>query len=211
MSTPPTDSERRGTRTQPRSPEPAWDIARLFPPQGFWSPADYLALDTNRLVELVDGRVEVLPMPTDHHQAILLYLLDALRAATRSIGGTVRFAALPLRVSPTRYREPDLLFLSKAHDHLRDNAFWRGADLVMEVVSPDDPKRDYVEKREDYAAAGIAEYWIVDPLAGRIVVLTLDGQRAAYVEAESRERGEVARSRLLPDLVVDINEALDAD
>jgi len=31
--------------------EPTWDVAQLFPPQGYWSEAEYLALDTNHLVE----------------------------------------------------------------------------------------------------------------------------------------------------------------
>jgi Uma2 family endonuclease len=37
--------------------------------------------------------------------------------------------------------------------------------LVVEVVSPNQEKRDYRYKRTEYAARGIAEYWIVDPLA----------------------------------------------
>lgn len=49
--------------------------------------------------------------------------------------------------------------------------------LVMEVVSggPQDRKRDLVIKRAEYAAAGIPEYWIVDPESRRITVLTLVG------------------------------------
>jgi Uma2 family endonuclease len=46
--------------------------------------------------------------------------------------------------------------------------YWEGADLVMEVVSShdEDRRRDLVVKREEYARAGIAEYWIVDPELG---------------------------------------------
>ena len=51
---------------------------------------------------------------------------------------------------------------------------------MVEVVSPDDPGRDLVEKRADYAEAGIAEYWIADPRDQTIRVLTL--QDGAYVE-----------------------------
>jgi Uma2 family endonuclease len=53
-------------------------------------------------------------------------------------------------------------------------------DLVVEVVSPDDPGRDFVPKRGDYAEAGIPEYWIVEPGTETITVLTLAG--GAYVE-----------------------------
>ncbi len=39
--------------------EPAWDIAKLFPPQGFWADEDYLFLPGNHLVELTNGTVDV--------------------------------------------------------------------------------------------------------------------------------------------------------
>jgi Uma2 family endonuclease len=43
--------------------------------------------------------------------------------------------------------------------------------LVVEVVSPNQEKRDYRYKRSEYAARGIAEYWIVDPIQQRVTVL----------------------------------------
>jgi Uma2 family endonuclease len=51
-------------------------LASLLPAQGNWSEADYLWLTahTNRLVEYRDGQLEILPTPTDRHQAIVLYL-----------------------------------------------------------------------------------------------------------------------------------------
>lgn len=44
--------------------EPTYAIAELFPAQGEWTEEEYLALDTNRIVELSDGRLEVAEMPT---------------------------------------------------------------------------------------------------------------------------------------------------
>ena len=43
--------------------------------------------------------------------------------------------------------------------------------LVVEVVSPNQEKRDYRYKRSEYAARGIPEYWIVDPTAGKVTIL----------------------------------------
>ena len=43
--------------------------------------------------------------------------------------------------------------------------------LVVEVVSPNQEKRDYRYKRTEYAARGITEYWIVDPLQQRVTIL----------------------------------------
>ena len=80
------------------------------------------------------------------------------------------------------------------------NDYWLGADLVVEIVSPDDPDRDYVTKRSDYAGADIPEYWIVDPLREIVTVLRLvDG---VYVEHGVFGRGTVAISALFPEFQV---------
>ena len=60
--------------------EPTWEVATLFPNQGQWSEEEYLALNTNRLVEYSDGCLEFLPMPTLSHQLIMLFLYEALKA-----------------------------------------------------------------------------------------------------------------------------------
>ena len=70
------------------------------------------------------------------------------------------------------FREPDLLLVRAAADSRRGNRFWTGADLVVEIVSPDQPERDIVQKRRDYAGAEIPEYWIVDPRAAEVTVLS---------------------------------------
>src|SRR4051794_12057516 len=106
-------------------PEPAWEIARLFPPQGQWAEGDYLQLNGNYLVEYTHGRIEVLPMPTDQHQAIVAFLYMQLMAFTR-VGklGVVRFAPLRVKIAPDKFREPDVLFLRAEHDDRRGNDFW---------------------------------------------------------------------------------------
>ena len=62
------------------SPEEWKDVLEeLLPPQGRWSEDQYLVLTDhrNRLVEFTDGFLEILPMPTDKHQAILGLLFQA--------------------------------------------------------------------------------------------------------------------------------------
>src|SRR6266516_416846 len=86
----------------------------ILPPQGTWTEEEYLVLTehTNRLVEFTDGFLEVLPMPTDKHQAILQFLFLAFLQFVKPRGGKVRFAALRLRIRPGKFREPDLLVLA---------------------------------------------------------------------------------------------------
>jgi Uma2 family endonuclease len=191
------------------APEPAWDIALLFPTQGSWDEEEYLALSGNRLVELSHGVVEVLPIPTDSHQARVAFLYAALHAfvSARNLG-KVRFAPLRLRLRAGTFREPDVLFLSAARDHLRGEQYWSGADLVMEVVSDDDRRRDLVTKRHEYAAAGIDEYWIVDAREQRITVLRRNGER--YAEHGSFGRSQEATSACLLGFAVAVSSVLDA-
>jgi Uma2 family endonuclease len=102
-------------------------------------------------------------------------------------------------------RQPDVVYVERGR--IRDrHAPVPKADLVMEVVSPGarHRKRDLVQKRAEYADAGIREYWIVDPQRGTITVLTLDRRLNKYrVHGEFR-RGQKAASALLPGLAVDV-------
>ncbi len=150
----------------------------LWPMQGEWTEVDYLALNSSRLVELSDGCLEVLPMQTTFHQLIVMYLYELLNPFVRGHAlGLVLPAPLPVHLWPGKYREPDLIYLRP--ERLRkDPRYPEGADLAMEVVSDgeEDRRRDLVVKPQEYATAGIAEYWIVDPREQRVTVLTLEGQ-----------------------------------
>ena len=52
------------------------------------------------------------------------------------------FAALRMRIRAGKFREPDLLLLLDRSDPRYQDRYWLGADLMVEVVSPDDPERD---------------------------------------------------------------------
>lgn len=184
--------------------EPAWEVALLFPPQGEWTESAYLALDTNRLIELSDGCLEFLPMPTVFHQLIVNFLHRSLQAYVAAhASGFVLFAPLPVRLGPGKFREPDIVYVRRERvPNLRGQP--QGADLAMEVVSEgaENRKRDLEIKRQEYAQAGISEYWIVDPQEQRITVLTLDGQ--SYRVHGEFVPGMQATSVLLPGLSVDV-------
>ena len=179
----------------------------MFPNQGAWTDDEYLALNSNHLVEFSDGVLEVLPMPTEQHQLIALFLYRVLFAfVTPGPLGTVLTAPLRVRLWEGKFREPDIVFLLAKHAERRGNKYWRGADLVMEVVSEDDPDRNLVSKRAEYARAGISEYWIVDPRDQTVVVLSLDPATGAFSVAGRYVSGEAARSVLLEGFSVDVSD-----
>ena len=185
-------------------------LCDALPRQGCWTDEEYLWLTdrTRRLIEFTDGRLEELPIATSTHQAILSFLNDLFKAHVVPIGGVVLFSALRLRIREGKFREPDLLLLADRRDRRYRDRFWLGADLVLEVVSPDHPDRDLVEKRADYAEAGIPEYWIVDPRTRTVTVLAL--QAGSYVEHGVFSPGQVATSPTFPNFQTNVTDVFEA-
>jgi Uma2 family endonuclease len=182
----------------------------LKPLQGLWTEAQYLKLtnQTNQLIEFTDGVIEVLSMPTRNHQIMLLLLYELFAAFVRPTGGLVLVAPLRVQVHPGKYREPDVLLLQDANDPRNQDAYWLGADLMVEIVSADNPERDTVDKVADYAEARIPEYWIVNPLDETITVLALAGD--TYAEYGVFRRGETATSALLDGFAAPVDAVFDA-
>ena len=181
-----------------RRGEPAWALAALFPAQGEWSEEDYFRLETDQFVELVDGCIEVLPRPTWLHQRIVRWLFQRFNEwCVRNQRGEVLFAPLPLQLFPRTIREPDILIVERVQSSAGLAKYPGSAILVAEVVSDGNEarRRDLIGKRQDYARAGIPEYWIVDPFDKMLTVLTLDG--SDYLEHGRFASGRTATSILL--------------
>ena len=190
--------------------EPVWEVAYCYPRQGDWNEADFLEFETaNFPAELVDGCLELLPMPTRTHQRLLRYLMGLLQSAVKpSSLGEVLFAPCPIRLAPGHLREPDL-FVAKLSESDEPPA---AADVlwVLEIVSPGqlNRDRDLIEKRRDYAQARIPEYWIVDPIEETVTVLSLDGQ--SYRAHGEFKPGTVATSPLLPKFQINVTELFES-
>jgi Uma2 family endonuclease len=194
---------------------PTWEVAHLFPVQSTWTEADYLALDRVHdgfpLVELSGGRLEVLPWPTQTHQLVLAFLFEKLAAFTQAHApGVVLISGMRVRLGKGKYRAPDILYMKAANARCRHEDHWDGADLVMEIVSPDpkDHDRDWKAKPREYARAGVAEYWIVAPRERIVRVLTLHGK--SYRVHGDFSPDARATSVLLPGFAVSVAELLAA-
>jgi len=187
----------------PPSEEPNLDI----PDQGSWSEEEYLRAFPCRGYELSDGFVEVLPMPTEEHQDAVGYLYRTMYDYVKAHDlGKVQLPGLRVRLWERKIREPDVVFMLAEHADRRENRYWHGADLAMEVVSDDKPSRDWKTKRAEYAQAGIREYWIVDPRDRSITVLSLPEGETAYRETGRYTEGQTAASVLLDGFRVNLSE-----
>lgn len=196
-----------------RAREPAWELATLYPLQGDWTEEDYLALEReigNRMIELCDGRLEVLPMPDLYHQLIVKMLLRCLDDFVVPLKrGMTAMAPLPVRLGKGKFREPDIGYF-ETHRIKDRRKPPESADLAVEVVSPgqENRERDLVVKRREYAKAGVREYWIVDPEEKTITVLTLAGK--TFKTHGVFKPGEEASSKLLKGFKVSVTDVFAA-
>jgi Uma2 family endonuclease len=118
-------------------------------------------------------------------------------------------AAYKVRLWEGKYREPDIIFVKQENLPRMGEQFSHGADLVIEVVSDQGRPRDLEIKRQEYAQAGIAEYWIVDPQLEQITVLALEG--SAYVIHGLFPKGTKAGSKLLEGFRIDAAAVLSVE
>jgi len=176
----------------------AIEVANLYPPQGEWKEEDYFSLpDTNRYVELSDGRIIMPPHPTFSHQEALKRLFLRLQAFVEKNNlGIVQIAPLPVRLWPGKIREPDIFFIGKEHSDRIGERVCGVPDLVVEVISSSTERTDRVEKFLEYAKAGIREYWLIDPEKKTVEVYSLRG--GDYILVGKYSGSQVATSEMLP-------------
>jgi Uma2 family endonuclease len=130
----------------------------------------YLAWANESLhAEWVNGEVIVHMPPKQPHQRVVAFLLRLLGQFIELFqSGRLLPAPFEMRATPDgAAREPDLLFVAQTHlDRLTEARLSGPADLVVEVVSDDSVARDRADKFYEYQAAGVSEYWIIDPRPG---------------------------------------------
>ncbi len=178
------------------------EVAELWPRRGQWTETDYFNLPpSNRLVELSEGELFVMPPPGFTHQKTLDNLYSALKAFVRERdAGVTVFAPLAVRLWPGKIREPDILFYTQAHKERIGEQISGPPDLAVEIISPGTRTTDRLDKFYEYAQAGIAEYWLVDPQEKTVEVFVLD--EGVYVLLVKADAAGTAVSRLLPGLEI---------
>ncbi len=160
---------------------------------------EFLVLPPDVHAEWVDGEVVFMPSVSEQHSATGGYLIQLLRSFfDEEPLGRVFYEPFQLRMAARPSgRAPDVMVLLSEHMDRLERLYIRdAADLVVEVVSPSNASTDYVDKLKEYEAAGVGEYWIIDP----------EGQEAAFFALGADGRFEripaddsgIVRSRVLP-------------
>ena len=179
---------------------------------------EYLNYDdgTDTFYELVNGKLVVMPPESELNRRIAMFLLVCLSQQGIAPYRLTMKTEIVVSGSRATTRLPDVMVLSEELATALAGASrstimidMPPPQLVVEVVSPgrESLERDYRYKRSEYAARGIGEYWIVDPMQGRITVLE-------WVEGLYEERvfqgNERIISPMLPNLELTTEMVLNA-
>jgi Uma2 family endonuclease len=140
---------------------------------------DWFGLSEDEPGELVDGRLEEEEEPDYLHELLVAILGRILADWISPQGGLVAGSNAKFAVGDGRGRKPDLtIYLPGSRRPPARGLIRVPPDIAIEIVSatPRDGRRDRVDKTADYAAFGVAWYWLLDPQLRSLEVLQLDPQ-----------------------------------
>ncbi len=147
-----------------------------------YSYADYLLWKFEERVELLRGKIfKMSPAPSIRHQKISRKLTRNLFKLLEDCPCEFFYAPFDVRLTRTNEEnevvdtvvQPDLCVVCDL-EKLADGQSCNGApDLVIEILSPGNSKKEMKNKYELYEEAGVKEYWIVNPLEENVLIYIL--------------------------------------
>ena len=143
---------------------------------------------------------------TGRHQDVRLYLAVLFKTfAEITDAGLVREAPFQVRLAKSAVYEPDIVVIGGASlERVGETSFDGPPDVIVEVLSQDTTAVDRGDKFVAYEAAGVREYWLIDPLRDLVNLYQL-GQDARYDEVRPDTSGRF-RSRVLKGFVLDTSQ-----
>ena len=179
---------------------------------GTYTYADYLLWRFKEQVELLRGKLfKMSPAPREIHQRVSMYLSGELYNFFKD--KTCRFYSAPfdVRIPAKGTKEttdnqiytivqPDLCVVCDL-EKIDGRGCIGAPDLVVEILSPSNSRKDLKDKYEIYEEAGVPEYWIVDPDNKAFYRYVL--QEGVYIGLPPVSDGDVFRSRKFPEMEID--------
>lgn len=179
---------------------------------------EYLNYDdgTDARYEFDDGTLVEMPPAIRLHRKIAQFLEECFRQEIQRLqkqwdtGRTDVGVKTQKQNGKITVRYPDLMvFEASGLDTSEVDILDFAPELAIEIVSTGarNRKRDYEEKRYEYGARGIKEYWIIDPEHQKVTVLLWD-EEAAFYEQQEYRRDQLIPCKAFPDLELNVAQVL---
>jgi Uma2 family endonuclease len=151
-------------------------LTKIDKPAGSWTYEDLFALpDDGKRYEIIEGELYEMPDPSLAHAMAIANLITMLVPVVVRLGGRWLTAPLDVFIQGANPVQPDIVVvLPGAAARFVPCGVEGPPDLLFEVLSPSNRDHDVLTKRALYGLAGVREYWIVDPDARTVEILSLD-------------------------------------
>jgi len=175
--------------------------------------ADYLTWEIDHMVELIKGKVfrQAAAAPRRIHQELVLKIGSQLSGLLKGNKCKAYIAPFDVRL-PVKSRkhedintvvQPDICVVCDP-EKLDDLGCVGAPDLIMEILSPSNNKKELQNKYEVYEESGVLEYWIIHPYEKTLLVYTLtDGK---YIPSRLFTLGDRVPSQCIEGFVLDLDE-----
>jgi Uma2 family endonuclease len=179
-------------------------------PEGLYTYADYLTWEFQERVELIRGRLfPMSPAPSTLHQQVSGAIHFEIYRYFLHQSCQVFFAPFDVRLpvslkkgQTTTVVQPDICVICDA-GKLDEKGCFGAPDLVVEVLSPGNSKKEMREKYQAYEESGVLEYWLVYPVDREVRVYVLNAE-GKFVGLAPVVEDDVLGSVAFPGLEIDL-------
>ncbi len=182
-----------------------------------YSYADYLTWQFDEMVELIKGKIYAMsPAPSKKHQFILGNIYLILGNLYKKSSCKVCIAPFDVKLLNNKLSTPDSqifsvvqpdIFIVCDETKLQKLACHGAPDLVIEILSPGNSKKEMGIKFDLYEENKVLEYWIVEPLNETVQIYSLQNEK--YIGLKPFTVDDKIKSVLFPNLDFDIKEFFD--
>ncbi len=163
---------------------------------------DYWRLPEGEPVELIRGILVMSPAPNFYHQTISILLSEVFLRAVRKGRGKSVASPVDVVLSDDSIVQPDLVYVSRARKKIVRQRVEGPPDVVVEIHSPSNRRRDRIHKLTLYAEHGVPEVWLVDPEARTFEFLLLGADGKYQLTPGS---ASAYKSPTRPELEIDLD------
>ena len=178
--------------------------------------ADYFKWQFEERVELIKGKIfKMSPAPNRRHQSISSFIHVKIYNFLSGKKCEVYSAPFDVRIPRKSKEDKDIVTVLQPdicvvcdRSKLDDRGCIGAPDIVVEILSPSNNKKDLKNKYEVYEESGVKEYWVVSPQDRTFLVYTLVADK--YQPSRLMVEGDVFKSLVLESFSLDINELFES-
>lgn len=189
------------------------DINQLDP-NGSYTYADYMTWQFSEYIELIKGKIfRMSPAPAMRHQKISMRMTGLFYNALANKPCQLFAAPFDVRLytknkktgKPTKtVVQPDLCVICDA-TKLDEQGCDGAPDLIVEILSPGNTKKEMRDKFDVYEDADVQEYWLVHPTEKNVIVYILNEQ-GKYVGSRPYTDEDLLTTSIIPALQMNLSE-----